>query len=153
MTIKLTILHWLFRLILAGIFLYSGYIKFPPLPLQFPPEYLLQFAQAIEDYQIVPESLIIPVATWLPFLEIILGLGLLLGWKIRYFAAGATALLIFFILLLTVTYFRGIEVSCGCWNLDEPTPISLLTILRDGTFIVPAIYLMLEDRIRSRFKG
>ena len=49
MTIK--ILHWLCRLILAGVFIYSGYVK---------AQETLQFAVAISGYKMVPESLIYP---------------------------------------------------------------------------------------------
>ncbi|MBN2321598.1 MAG: DoxX family membrane protein [Acidobacteria bacterium] len=135
------IIHWLCRLFLTGVFLYSGTIK-----IQQP----LQFAVALSGYQLIPENLILPIATYFPWVEILLGIAILIGWKIRYFAAGATALLLFFSLLLTITYFRGIEASCGCFSFDDP--ISPITILRDGIIVIPAIYLLLENRIRMRLK-
>lgn len=134
-------LHWLCRLFLTGVFIYSGYIKV---------EQPLQFAVVLSGYQLIPERFILPIATYFPWIEILLGAAILIGWKIRYFAAAATALLLFFSLLLAVTYFRGIEANCGCFSFDDP--ISPLTILRDGIIVVPAIYLLLEDRIRMRFK-
>ncbi|MBN2242743.1 MAG: DoxX family membrane protein [Acidobacteria bacterium] len=130
-------LHWLCRLILAGVFLYSGHIK-----VQQP----LQFAVALSGYRLIPENLILPIATCFPWIEILLGISFLIGWKIRHFAAAATALLLFFSLLLTITYLRGIEASCGCFSFDDP--ISPLTIARDGVIILPAIYLLLENRLR-----
>jgi len=137
----LTILHWLCRLSLTGVFIYSGYIK-----IQEP----LQFAVALSGYQLIPEQFILPIATYFPWIEILLGLAILIGWKIRYFAAGATALLLFFSLLLAITYLRGIEANCGCFSFDDP--ITPLTILRDGLIVIPAIYLLLENRIRMRVK-
>jgi uncharacterized membrane protein YphA (DoxX/SURF4 family) len=136
----LKIIHWLCRLFLAGVFLYSGHIK-----IQGP----LQFAVALTGYQLIPERLILPIATYFPWVEVLLGIALFIGWKIRYFAAAATALLLFFSSLLTITYLRGIEASCGCFSFDDP--ISLVTILRDGLIVLPAIYLLLENRIRARF--
>lgn len=137
----LTIIHWLCRLFLTVVFLYSGYIK-----IQEP----LQFAVALSGYQLIPEQFILPIANFFPWIEILLGVGLLIGWKIRYFAAGATALLLFFSLLLIVTYLRGIDANCGCFSFDDP--ISPLTILRDGIIVIPAIYLLLENRLRIRFQ-
>lgn len=139
MTLK--ILHWLCRLFLAGVFLYSGSIK-----IQAP----LQFAVALSGYQLIPENLILPIATYFPWVEIALGVAMLIGWKTRYFAAAATALLLFFSLLLTVTWLRGINASCGCFSFDDP--ISPLTIFRDGIIVIPAIYLLLENQIRMRFR-
>jgi uncharacterized membrane protein YphA (DoxX/SURF4 family) len=135
-------LHWLCRLVVAGVFIYSGYIK-----LQAP----LQFAVAISGYKLVPENLIFPMARYLPWVEVGLGIAVLIGWKIRYFSAAAAALLLFFMVVLAITYFRGIEASCGCFGLDEP--ISLKTIARDSSFLLPALYLAFERRIRKRLMG
>lgn len=134
------ILHWAFRLFIAGVFLYSGYIKYHD---------PLQFAVALNGYQLIPEQFLLPIAHYFPWLEMLLGAGVLVGWKIRWFAGGATALLLFFSLLLTVTYLRGIDANCGCFSFDDP--ISPLTILRDGAIVIPAIYLLLEGGIRKRF--
>lgn len=133
-------LHWLCRLALAGVFTYSGYIK-----VQNP----LQFAVAISAYKLVPESLVFPMAQYLPWVEVALGLAILIGWKIRVFASAAAGLLLVFMVVLTVTYMRGIEASCGCFGMDDP--ISPLTIVRDSLFLLPALYLAFEKRIRRRF--
>ena len=135
------ILHWLCRLILAGVFIYSGYVK-----VQEP----LQFAVAISGYKLVPEHLIFPLAKFLPWAEIVLGLAILIGWKIRYFSAATAALLLFFIAVLAITVSRGIEANCGCFGLDER--ISPLTILRDSLFLIPALYLVLEPKLTSLWR-
>lgn len=142
MIITLRILHWLCRLCLAGVFVYSGIIKVRA---------TLQFAVAIMGYKLVPEKFVLPLATYLPWIEILLGLLILSGFKIRYVSMGASALLLFFITILTITYFRGIEASCGCFGLGDP--ISPRTIARDGLFLIPAIFLVVEDRFRRRWKN
>ncbi|HYK90966.1 MAG TPA: MauE/DoxX family redox-associated membrane protein [Acidobacteriota bacterium] len=131
-------LHWACRVILAGIFLYSGYVK-----LQSP----LQFAAAITGYKLVPDSLVFPLATYLPWLEIALGVLLLSGWKVRYVALGASALLLGFIAILTTTYLRGIDADCGCFGFGDK--ISPKTIARDMLILLPAIYLAVEFRLRK----
>ena len=141
MTLTLKIFHWLCRLVLAGIFIYSGYVK-----LQEP----LQFAVAIAGYKLLPENLIFPMATYLPWLEVALGVGILIGWKMRYFASAAAALLLFFIIVLAITISRGIEANCGCFSLDER--ISPKTIARDSLILIPALYLMAEHRLKKRWQ-
>ncbi len=139
MSAALRVVHWICRLLLAGIFIYAGYVK-----VQAP----LQFSVAIAGYKLVPESLVLPLATYLPWLEIALGALLLSGWKIRYMAIGAAALLLSFTAMLTVTYLRGIEADCGCFGFgDRITP---RTIARDLLFILPALYLILEKRLGRR---
>ena len=141
MTMIAKILHWLCRLIIAGVFIYSGYVK-----VQEP----LQFAVAISGYRMVPENLIYPMAKYLPWVEIFLGLAILIGWKIRYFSAATAALLLFFIVVLSITISRGIEANCGCFGLDEK--ISPLTILRDSLFLIPALYLVVEPQLTKRWR-
>lgn len=133
------ILHWTCRGVLAGIFLYTGYIK-----LESP----LQFAAVLYGYKIFPTSLILPLSTYFPWVEIGLAVLLLLGWKIRYVALAACGLLMTFIIILAVTYFRGIDANCGCFGFsDRITP---LTIARDALIILPALYLAIEPVWRSR---
>jgi uncharacterized membrane protein YphA (DoxX/SURF4 family) len=136
------ILHWSSRLILAGVFLCSGYVK-----LQSP----LQFAANLTAYQLFPADIIQPIVRYLPWTEIALGFFLLIGWKARYFAAATAALLSMFTLVLLVTYFRGIEADCGCFGPGDR--ISPLTITRDALFLVPAVFLAAEAKIRIRWFG
>ncbi|MBZ5498601.1 MAG: DoxX family membrane protein [Acidobacteriia bacterium] len=135
-------LNWVSRIVLAGIFLYSGYIK-----LQSP----LQFAATLTTYQLFPESLILPIITYLPWVEVSLGALLLVGWQTRYVAAATVGLLFMFSVILAVTYFRGIDADCGCFGPGDR--ISFLTIARDTLFLVPAVFLAAETRIRGRWQS
>jgi uncharacterized membrane protein YphA (DoxX/SURF4 family) len=132
-------LHWTSRILLVGIFLYTGYIK-----LESP----LQFAAILSGYKLFPDSLIVPITYYFPWVEIALGVLLLVGWKIRYVSLGACGLLASFIAVLTITYFRGIDANCGCFSFDDR--ITPLTILRDGLIILPAIYLAADSALRAR---
>ena len=135
-------IHWVSRIGLAGLFLYSGYVK-----LQSP----LQFAADIMGYQLVPASLVYPVAKYFPWLEILLGLMLLIGWRVRYWGMGASGLILFFITIITITYARGIEANCGCFGSGEK--ISLLTIIRDSLFLLPALFLAAEPGLRRHWQA
>jgi putative oxidoreductase len=128
-------LVWASRILLAGVFLYSGYTKL---------QAELEFAAAIAGYRLLPEQVIYPVAVYLPWLEIALGLLLLSAWKTRYVAGFTAGLLSFFIVILTITYLRGIDANCGCFGIGER--ISPLTIARDGLFLIPALFLTLGPR-------
>jgi len=134
--------YWVSRIGLAGLFLYSGYVK-----LQSP----LQFAADVMGYKLVPAGLVFPVAQYFPWVEIALGLLLLVGWRIRYWGVAASALILFFITLITITYARGIDANCGCFGTGEK--ISPFTIFRDSSFLVPALFLAFfktkSDRITA----
>jgi uncharacterized membrane protein YphA (DoxX/SURF4 family) len=133
------ILHWICRLALAVVFIWSGWVK-----LKEP----LQFAVAITGYKILPDGYAFPIATWFPWLEIALGVLLLSGFKIRWSAIASAALMLFFIVLLSVTLFRGIETNCGCFGFGER--ITWKTIIRDGSLLIPALFLVIESRWPKR---
>jgi uncharacterized membrane protein YphA (DoxX/SURF4 family) len=136
------ILHWASRIVLAGTFLYSGYVK-----IQSP----LEFAGALTGYKLFPSDLIITITYYLPWIEVALGVLLLVGWKVRYFAAFTAGLLSLFLIILIITYLRGIDAECGCFGMGGR--ISPLTIARDALFLVPAVFLSLEARIQRRWQS
>ena len=138
----LAALSWISRTLLGGIFVYSGYTKI---------QAELQFAAAIAAYRLLPDAWLLPVATYLPWLEVILGVLILTSWKTRWVAGASAGLLAFFIVVLTVTYLRGIEADCGCFGMGER--ISPMTIARDSLFLVPALFLMLGRRFQRPEAG
>jgi len=145
-----TILNWTCRVLLAAMFFYTGYIK---LPESFSWKYNLQFAITLTGYELLPENpeWVIPfIAQWFPWVEIALGVFLLIGWKMRYVAAAATSLLLFFTVLLTITYLRGIDANCGCFDFNSK--ITPLTILRDSIILIPALYLLFERRSPAKYE-
>lgn len=128
------VLYWICRLGLGGLFIYAGLSKG-----LYPFESPFLFEVAVSSYQILPVQGVIVVAHVLPWLEVALGLLLLVGWKLRYFATFAALLLLAFIAAMTITYARGIEADCGCFGLGEP--ISPFTLARDAVVLVMAVFL------------
>lgn len=133
------ILEWLSRLFIGGLFLVAGYAK---LANRF------EFELAIESYQLLPVWGVIAVARTLPWFEVVLGLFVLRGWNLHWFATIATALLGFFLATMAITFSRGVEATCGCFGLGEP--VSPRTLLRDTIFFLPAVYLTISSWRRVR---
>ena len=139
MNMTLRILHWVSRIALAVVFIWSGWVKYRE---------PLQFAVAITGYKIVPDQYAFRIATYFPWVEIALGVVILAGFKIRWSSVAAAALMLFFIVLLSVTLYRGIDTNCGCFGFGDK--ITWKTILRDGSFLIPALFLVFQTRIRKR---
>jgi uncharacterized membrane protein YphA (DoxX/SURF4 family) len=135
------VLHWLCRIALGAVFIYSGYIK---------ARATLQFAVAITGYRLIPDRFVFDIATYFPWAEIALGLLILIGWKIRWSSVAASALMLFFIVLLSITLARGIETNCGCFGFGDK--ITWKTIVRDGSLLIPALFLVVETRLRKHTK-
>lgn len=135
-------LHWICRIGLAGMFLYTGYIK-----LESP----LQFAAVLYSYKLFPDSFLLPMTKYFPWVEIAFAVLLIIGWKMRYVAVATCGLLLSFISVLAITYFRGIDANCGCFSFNDR--ITPLTMVRDGLILLPALYLLVESMVRSRRKS
>jgi putative oxidoreductase len=131
------------RVLLALVFLYAAYTK-----LRQP---WMLFAMSIDAYQLFPQWAVLLLGHWLPWLELLIGVFLLVGVLLRYVAAGATVLLIIFFALMTRAFIKGMTIDCGCFGLGEA--ISAKTLLRDGFLLTLSIVLTVlaarSNRLRS----
>jgi uncharacterized membrane protein YphA (DoxX/SURF4 family) len=98
-------LHWSLGLV----FIYSGATKLiAPQP----------FAVLIGAYGLVPDLLLLPVALVLPLLEVVAGLGLLVG--IRGSLEIIAGLLLLFMAVVGYGLWMGLDVDCGCFGPGDP---------------------------------
>lgn len=102
----------------------------------------LGFAQIIQNYQILPNVLVNPVAILLPWVEAICGLSLILGFFVRGSSLIVNLLMLSFITAFLLNVFRGIDVSCGCFSVSvKQTSTSLLVIVRDTVFLIAGLWV------------
>jgi hypothetical protein len=121
------------RLILGLIFLFACYDK-----ILHPRE----FAVAIYNYQVLPESFVNPVAIVLPWVEMVLGISLILNLWIGTVAVLSNLLLLSFFATLIFNLARGLDVNCGCFStVPDAKGADLLTVLRDLSFLLVSGYL------------
>ncbi len=108
------------------------------------------FAQAIANYQILPTMLINPTALLLPWLELVCGLCLIFNRWIGGSALIVTVMMGIFMGALGYNAYRGMDVSCGCFTLDEVAPKNMWFYLaRDAVLLAMAIGLMFGRRTNS----
>jgi uncharacterized membrane protein YphA (DoxX/SURF4 family) len=117
------------RLILAGIFLYAGYAKLrEPWP---------NFAGSLFTFKLLPDEALEPLAKTIPWCEVALGIALLSGIWLRWFATIASIVLIVFLSVLVRSYAIGLAVDCGCFGSGEP--LGPKTLMRDSTMLLLAL--------------
>jgi len=127
------------RLGLASIWLISGILKAAD-----PRQTLV----AVRGYRIFPESLVGVVAAALPYLEIALGLLLLVGLATRLAAVLAAVVLVAFIAGVISAAARGLSIDCGCFggggDVGAGQTAYTAEILRDVGFLLLAGYLIVR---------
>jgi putative oxidoreductase len=101
------ILWRIVALIIGGIFIYAGVIK------AMDP---VAFANDIDNYKILTWPLVVRLAFYLPWLELLCGLALIL----RFFYRGGlfilTGLTFVFIAASVIAKVRGLDITCGCFG-------------------------------------
>lgn len=129
------------RLGLAAVWLISGGIKF------LDP---VQTKIAVRAYQLLPESLVGPVAIAMPLVEIVLGLLLLVGLAVRASAAVSVLMLVVLIGVIISVWARGLSIDCGCFGGGGAADVDswdyLSEILRDIGFLALALWLCFFPR-------
>jgi uncharacterized membrane protein YphA (DoxX/SURF4 family) len=110
------ILGLLARIVVGVVLIVSGAIK-----LSAPKE---EFSMVIEAYGLVPPSMALTLAAFLPWIELLIGYSLISGYFLRVTAAAAGILFVVFDLALLSLRLRGIILpSCGCFGTSfHPSP-------------------------------
>jgi uncharacterized membrane protein YphA (DoxX/SURF4 family) len=124
-------IRWALRLLLAAVFLFAAYSKLK--------QSYLVFAMTIDAYQLLPEWAVLATARLLPPFELLLGVMLLVGWRLRDWALAAMLLMLAFFSILLLSYGRGLTIDCGCFGVGEP--LSAYTLTRDGLLVAAAVAL------------
>lgn len=124
------------RWILGATFIYASYSKILAPAV---------FAKIIYGYGLFPEILINLLAIILPFVELIAGLALIIGFYPRSAALIINAMLLAFIISLSINIIRGHEFDCGCFAIDanSQSTFSGPLLIRDIIYFSLGIYVFL----------
>jgi uncharacterized membrane protein YphA (DoxX/SURF4 family) len=128
------------RIVLGCVFIYASLdkIRHPGL-----------FAEAVYNYQLLPDVTVNLVAISLPWLELLGGSLLVLGLWMEGSILILSGLMVIFIGALGINLARGLDVHCGCFITQSSDPITILTLFRDSLFLLIALYLFYLYQIRQ----
>ncbi|MBN2466969.1 MAG: DoxX family membrane protein [Deltaproteobacteria bacterium] len=130
-------LSLLLRYFIGLMFIYASMSKIP---------YPAEFAKNIEAYRIVPYWIIPTMAVFLPWLEMICGLFLIIGVSTRAAAVLVGGLLLVFTVALTSNVLRGSPISCGCWE-SVGARIGWWDVIRDFLLFLLTAQIFFFDRM------
>ncbi len=129
------------RLLLGGVLIWAGAAKVGrPLTAQ----------RAVQAYEILPMDVAGWIGLALPFVEIVLGVLLVLGLFTRPVAIVSTLLMLAFIAGIAQAWARGLTIDCGCFGgggqvgADETRYPQ--EIARDACFAVAGAWLWWRPR-------
>ena len=125
------------RLVLGGVLFIAGYLKVGT------PD---KSQMAVRAYEVLPISLANLIGLLLPYVEIGIGLLLILGVYTRISAALGGAIMVVFIVAIAQAWARGLTIDCGCFGGGGQVAASetkyLSEIIRDTGLVLLALYLI-----------
>jgi len=102
-----------------------------------------EFSEAIYNYQILPDVIINLTAIILPWLELILGIMLIIGIWMPGVVVITNFILIAFMGSLIFNMARGLDIYCGCFSTSAiQSSIDIYIVLRDASFLILSMYLL-----------
>ncbi len=107
------------------------------------------FAKSIIGYEMLPYGLTNLVALFIPWLEVICGLFVIFGVRLRVSAGLILGMLLVFTTAIVIAVLQGKELSCGCFGDAGDAKIGWPKVLENVGLILLALYIVLfpNDRI------
>jgi uncharacterized membrane protein YphA (DoxX/SURF4 family) len=121
------------RIILGGIFIYAALLKIVD---------PVAFAGSVAAYRILPYFASYLTAAVLPFLELICGVFLVCGYRVKGAALIIGGMNLVFIAALASAIVRGLDIDCGCFKQGGPKTSPWIALARDAVFLAMAALVL-----------
>lgn len=131
-----TTLPWLtlvFRVFLGGYFLFAAVPKIAE---------PYAFSVSIVHYEMVPDFVINAMALVMPWLEMLVGVCLVLGLRVRSASVVCAALLLLFIAAIGWAMANGLQIDCGCFGDANKEEVGWPKIFKNLGMLAMCVYLI-----------
>lgn len=121
------------RVILGVVFCYAAIDKII---------HIDQFARAIYYYHFLPGSLVNLLAIFMPMVEMVAGICLIVGLWPRGAVTLIAIMLVMFLIALSSVVARGIDISCGCFTVTNTGKSDVVALLwRDLLMLLACVQI------------
>lgn len=124
-----------FRVYIGALFIYASMYKI---------SYTAEFAETIASYQLVPYWAVNFLAVFMPWLELVCGVLLIVGFRAKSAVTIIGGMLVMFTLAVLINLLRDSPIPCGCFSSVED-PISWWTVVRDLIWVGMTIHIFFFD--------
>lgn len=117
----------------------GGYFVYAAVPKIMEP---LAFATSIGHYGLMPNWLVNAYALVIPWLELLAGGALVVGYRVRTSAALSGIMLVMFTVAVAWAVAWGLKIDCGCFGAEGGEEVSWLKVLKNTAMIGMCAYLV-----------
>ena len=126
-------------MIVGFVFIYAGILK-----ISDP----AGFSDAINNYDLLPLSIVNFFAITLPWIEVVAGLFLMFGISVKENSFIISVMLVAFILAIAISLGRGLNIECGCFGTSSGTKVGIIKLVEN---IVLLTFSFLLTKFNSVF--
>jgi putative oxidoreductase len=119
------------RLLLGAVFVYASLSKIAD---------PAAFSRTVYHYQLLPGWAVNPVAIILPWIELLVGVLLVIGVRLRGALVVAITSLVVFLVAMSTALARGLNIDCGCFSASG-TPLGMDRIIGDLVLIAACVFV------------
>ena len=113
-----------------------------------------QFARDVYSYVLLPNAVVPLFAAVVPWIEFFAGLLLMFDIMPKSNSLIICGLLVAFIFAIAIDIYRGIEISCGCFDFLFPEEkIGMTTIIRDVVMLIVGMIILFFDHNEIKVYG
>lgn len=124
------------RLALGAVMLVAGVMKV------LDPE---AFSVSVQGYRLVPFVVAAAIATYLPWVEVVVGIALIAGCQVRGAAASVGLMSVVFLVAIGSAWVRGLDIACGCFGSEASGPVAYpWHMLGNVVMLAASVILMLR---------
>lgn len=131
-------LSFALRVYLGCFFIYASLSKIP---------HPAQFAESVANYRLIPYMFVNLGSVILPWIELVAGLFLIVGFRSRSSVIVIGLLLVMFDVMVLINMYWGAPITCGCYD-TVGEPIGWKKVLENALALVFAIQIYYFDRPR-----
>lgn len=125
------------RLVLGGVLFAAGYLKIGALD---------KSQMAVRAYELLPIGIANFLGIALPYVEIAMGILLIIGAFTKYMAIGSAIIMFAFIVAISQAWARGLTIDCGCFGGGGQVAANetkyLQEIIRDAGLVLLSLFLI-----------
>lgn len=113
------------------------------------------FASSILAYKLLPLVMVNIAALVIPWLELVCGITMMVGAKIRAASVIFFILLVVFIVAIISAIVRGLTIDCGCFGAMVDSPVSWLRVVEDIGLVLLCLHLYFfsSQTVLEKHKG
>ena len=126
--------------LLAALFLVSGIAKVLR---------IADFREAVAGYNLVASSMVGPIATAVPAMELTIGMAFVIGAQRLVVALLAGTMVLVFTMAVVVNLWRGRRIDCGCYGISRERRTGWPTVSRNVMFLIATLCLVVIARSQS----